>query len=158
MGWGRIAAAAVLAVAAALALTPRATTDGHRAANGARAQPEISAQQRTRAAISRLTGRVATSWMDRRAPSGLFRDPITGGAGHGYGPAMLAEVLMREGARGHDRRMLRAGLRALAENALGAAGDSVPGNPLELLGIASAYSWGERHLAGRPLWSRWSGA
>ena len=152
----RVAAIAALAVVAPLALS-RPASDGHRAVPEARAEAQ-TAQARSRMAISRLTGQVAAAWVDRRAASGLFRDPITGGAGHGYGPAMLAEVLIREGARRGDDRLLRAGLRALAVNAESARGDGEPGNPLELLGMASAYAWGARHLAGRALWERWSGA
>jgi len=158
MAWRRIVAVAVLASVAVLALQTREATDRHGATEDERRGPEITAQARARAAMSQLTGRVAAAWIDRRSSSGLFRDPITGGTGHGYGPAMLAEVLIREGAREHDRRMLLAGLRALSENAVRAAGDSVAGNPLELLGMASAYSWGRRHLAGRPVWERWSEA
>src|SRR5215207_6853274 len=154
MAWRRIVAVAVLAIVAVLALQTREATDRHGATEDERRGPEITAQARARAAMSQLTGRVAAAWIDRRSSSGLFRDPITGGTDHGYGPAMLAEVLIRE----HDRRMLLAGLRALSENAVRAAGDSVAGNPLELLGMASAYSWGRRHLAGRPVWERWSEA
>jgi len=106
--------------------------------------------------MSRLGARIAAPWVERRSESGLFVDPITGGAGHGYGPAMLAEALIRDGAQQHDRRMLRAGLKALSVNASRAAGDGNPGNPLELLAIASAYRWGERELADDPDWERWS--
>jgi len=76
--------------------------------------------------------------VERRAGSGLFIDPVTGGAGSGYGPAMLAEALLREGERRRDRRMLHAGLRALSVNALRTGQDGEPGNPLEVLGMASA--------------------
>ena len=153
----RVVVIAALAVTAPLALS-RPASDGHRAVREPRAEQALTAQARSRTAISRLTGQVAAAWVDRRASSGLFRDPITGGAGHGYGPAMLAEVLIREGARRGDDRLLHAGMRALAVNAESARSDGEPGNPLELLGMASAYNWGARHLAGRAVWERWSGA
>jgi hypothetical protein len=145
---------AALTLAALLAFPPPQATNS----TGTADEPRTTAQDRARAEMGRLTGRVATAWLGRRAATGLFRDPITGAAGHGYGPAMLAEVLMREGHRRHDRRMVDAGLRALARNASAAAGDGDPGNPLELLGTASAYLWGERNLAGTAAWSRWSAA
>jgi len=117
------------------------------------------AQARAAERMSALAGRVAAPWVKRtRAETGLFVDPITGGAGHGYGPAMLAEALIREGARRDDRKMLRTGLRALAANSAGAAGDGDPGNPLELFATASAYRWADRNLAGDADWRRFAPA
>jgi hypothetical protein len=120
-------------------------------------EADVAAQVQAGDRMARLAGRIAAPWVDRRKPeTGLFVDPITGGAGHGYGPAMLAEVLIREGARGDDRRMLRAGLRALSANATRAVDDGKPGNPLELFAIASAYRWAERNLEGDEDWERYA--
>ena len=143
-------AIAVAAVSLA-ALEPAVTDD-------AGAGPQAGLQHRTGAAMERIVARIAAGWVDRRADSVLFVDPVTGGAGHGYGPAMLAEVLMRDGARRHDGRMLRAGMRALSVNSERAARDGVAGNPLELLAIASAYRWAEQTLADDRRWTRWSRA
>ena len=116
-----------------------------------------AAQVQAAERMSRLAGRIAAPWVDRRDPeSGLFVDPITGGAGYGYGPAMLAEVLIREGAQRGDRRMLHAGLRALSSNAARAVDDGEPGNPLELFAIASAYRWAEHNLADDAEWKRYA--
>ena len=120
-------------------------------------EPEVAAQVQAAASMSKLAGRIAAPWVERRQPeTGLFVDPITGGAGHGYGPAMLAEALIREGARSDDRGMLRAGLRALSSNSTRAVDDGRPGNPLELFAIASAYHWADRNLEGDADWERYS--
>ncbi len=120
-------------------------------------EPEVAAQVQAAASMSKLAGRIAAPWVERRqAETGLFVDPITGGAGHGYGPAMLAEALIREGARSDDRGMLRAGLRALSSNSTRAADDGRPGNPLELFAIASAYNWADRNLEGDADWGRYA--
>ena len=140
---------AAIAIAVALSLSARAGRETAGAALGGDAP-------RARAAtlIPPLTERIAASWVDRTDGTGLFVDPITGGNRHGYGPAMMAEVMIRDGARRSDRRTLLAGLRALAANSSRAATDGVAGNPLELLAIASAYRWAEGHLAGDADWRR----
>ena len=144
--------AAIVAAAIAFAVYT-SQDDATLAGNASRAK---AAHSDLGAVMSRLGARIAAPWVDRRAETGLFVDPITGGAGQGYGPAMLAEVLIREGAQTGDRRMLQAGLKALSVNATRAARDGNPGNPLELLAIASAYRWGQRNLADDPDWRRWS--
>jgi hypothetical protein len=120
-------------------------------------EAEVAAQVQAAERMSKLAGRIAAPWLARQRPdSGLFTDPITGGAGHGYGPAMLAEALIREGARRDDHGMLRAGLRALSSNATLAVDDGLPGNPLELFAIASAYRWADSNLEGDADWERYS--
>lgn len=144
-----VAGGAVLAVTGALvvlALDGAGETSGAR--EGDAAQIEASAE------MADLASRIGRPWLDRRSEAGLFVDPITGGAGHGYGPAMLAEVLMRDGARRGDRRTLRAGLEALEENTRRAANDDRAGNPLELFAVASAYRWAERTLPDDADWKR----
>jgi hypothetical protein len=152
-----VAGLTLLAIATALTLAlskgPSAVTS--MALGG---EKDVAAQVEAGEQMLRLAGKVAAPWVDRRAPeTGLFVDPITGGAGHGYGPAMLAESLIREGAQLDDRRMLRAGLRALSANSTRAVDDGKPGNPLELFATASAYRWAERNLEGDADWERYSG-
>jgi hypothetical protein len=147
-----VAGGAVIAVVAAVQLLVLDGSDGTSSAGGAGEQN--AAHVRSGQAMAGLASRIGRPWLDRRAESGLFIDPITQGAGHGYGPAMLAEVLMRDGARRDDRRMLAAGMHALEENANRAANDDQAGNPLELFATASAYRWAERKLAGDRAWQR----
>jgi len=148
-----VAVAVVLAVAVVIGL---AVSQGSSVTSLAVGDAENEAQEQAGERMSRLAGRVAAPWVERRSETGLFVDPITGGAGHGYGPAMLAEALIRTGSRLENRRMLRAGLRALNANSARAAGDGDPGNPLELFAIASAYRWADRNLAGDPDWKRFA--
>ena len=153
----RFARTAIAVAAVATAAIAFAVYTGGDASSLARDEAAArAAQSNIGMEMSRLAARIAAPWVDRRAETGLFVDPITGGAGHGYGPAMLAEVLIREGSETDDRRMLRAGLEALSVNASIAATDGSPGNPLELFAIASAYRWGERNLGDDPDWRRWS--
>ena len=145
-----IRAAGAAALVAAIAVVAVAVV----VINGRETPAAVKAQKAAGAQLSALAARIAAPWVRRRAESGLFVDPISGGAGHGYGPAMLAEALIRDGARRGDRRMLRAGLKALSVNAGRAADDGNPGNPLELLAIASAYRWAEGNLADDPDWRK----
>jgi len=104
--------------------------------------------------MTRLSGRIAAAWLGRRSDTGLFVDPLTGGSGHGYGPAALAGALMRAGRERGDPHMLRAGVRALRVNSERALDDGTPGNPIELFAIVSAYRWAQAHLASDPVWRR----
>jgi hypothetical protein len=154
-----VAVAALIAVPAILALAladrPSAVTGAAALGGGNGVPAQVEAGER----MLRLAGRIAAPWVDRRrAETGLFVDPITGGARHGYGPAMLAEALIREGAQLGDRRMLRAGLRALAANSARAVDDGEPGNPLELFATASAYRWATGNLADDRDWRRYAAA
>jgi hypothetical protein len=154
--WSRIAAGAILVAAAVVA---GSGLTGHPAVTSMALQGNapVAAQVKASERMARLAGRIAAPWVDRRRPgTGLFVDPITGGAGHGYGPAMLAEAMIRQGAQRDDRRLLRAGLHALSTNSNDALDDGEPGNPLELLAIASAYRWADRNLAGDADWKRYS--
>ncbi|MGI8781223.1 MAG: hypothetical protein ACR2L8_13855 [Solirubrobacteraceae bacterium] len=148
--------AAGMALVAALVAVEVFVLKGAGVTSGARddGPEQVPAQLEASKAMADLAGRIGKPWVKRRSESGLFVDPITGGAGHGYGPAMLAEALIRDGARRDDRRMLRAGLAALEENTSRAANDDAPGNPLELFAVASAYRWAERNLSGDPDWER----
>lgn len=146
-----VAGAVLLGVAVVIALAlSKGSSVTSLAVGGSKSEAQENAGER----MSRLAGRIAAPWVDRRSELGLFVDPITGGAGHGYGPAMLAEALIRAGDRLENRRLLRAGLRALSVNSARAVDDGRRGNPLELFAIASAYNWAESNLADDADWKR----
>ena len=106
-----VAGAVLIGVAVVIAL---AVSKGSSVTSLAVGGSKSDVQEKAGERMSRLAGRIAAPWVDRRSELGLFVDPITGGAGHGYGPAMLAEALIRAGDRLENRRLLRAGLRALS--------------------------------------------
>jgi hypothetical protein len=106
------------------------------------------------AALRAFADRIAVPWMRRRTASGLFVDPLTGGARHGFGQVMLGDALMRAGLHRGNGAMLRAGVTAITRSVRRSSRSGLPENPLGLVALTSAYRWAGRHLADRMAFRR----
>src|SRR4051812_11450120 len=113
----------------------------------------------TRGQLTAYVDRVAMVWAGREDRSGAFLDPQTGRPQGGYGNVMIGYGLLRTGARRHDERLVRAGVRGV---------DTALGEPVaargvfDLLSMAAAYNYARTRLAhdsafaaSRPRWERY---
>src|SRR4051812_17696226 len=113
----------------------------------------------TRGQLTAYVDRVAMVWAGREDRSGAFLDPQTGRPQGGYGNVMIGYGLLRTGARKHDDRLVRAGVRGV---------DTALGEPVaergvfDLLSMAAAYNFARARLArdpafadSRPRWERY---
>ncbi|MGI8593710.1 MAG: hypothetical protein ACR2ML_04985 [Solirubrobacteraceae bacterium] len=103
------------------------------------------------APIADLADRIAAAWPARQSGDGLFADPVTGKPARGYGAIMLGYGLLSAGARRQDRELVAAGVRAV-DTAL--AKPTSQRGVFDLLGVAAAYDFARRRLAGERAFRR----
>ncbi len=125
LGWWWASAAVLVALSAvALALSP-APAPARRHADSWHA----------------LARAVAAPWPRAQTRAGTFRGGLRGTRSTGYGTALLGYGLIQTGVRDHDRRLLRAGIRAVSRTVrvrrrANRRGDGV----FESLAVAAAYN------------------
>jgi len=110
-----------------------------------------------------LARAMAAPWPAAQTRDGRFRGGLRGSRSTGYGTTMLGYALVATGVREHDRRLLRAGIRAVSRTVQRRRRKNRDGDGVfESLAVAAAYNvarahaWRDRGFRrNRRAWVRW---
>lgn len=125
--------------------------------------PEAASARTSPGSWHALARAMAASWPAAQMRDGAFRGGLRGARSTGYGTAMLGYALVQTGVREHDRRLLRAGIRALSRTVRRRRRKNRDGDGVfESLAVAAAYNVARAHARRDPgfrrhrrAWVRW---
>jgi hypothetical protein len=94
----------------------------------------------------------ARGWLARQDDTGQFEDGVLGKPGPDYGTIATGYGLIRTGMRLRNRSMVDAGMRSVS--LMARRHELYPQGVLNPWGLALAYDYAQRHLAGEPRYAR----